>query len=100
VLVRTDQIGDTQGSGPNRMNRSTREAEARPDRDEPRNRSKPQKVVITAAGLGTRLLPMTKELPKEMLPLYMVSQDRLILKPLLQALFEQLFGFGMRSYCF
>jgi UTP-glucose-1-phosphate uridylyltransferase len=26
----------------------------------------PEKVVVTAAGLGTRLLPMSKELPKEM----------------------------------
>jgi UTP--glucose-1-phosphate uridylyltransferase len=61
---------------------------------------RPRKVAITAAGLGTRLLPMTKELPKEMLPIYMRSQGRLILKPLLQALFEQLFAFGMRDFCF
>ena len=26
-----------------------------------------QKIVITAAGLGTRLLPITKEIPKEMI---------------------------------
>jgi UTP-glucose-1-phosphate uridylyltransferase len=26
-----------------------------------------EKVVITAAGLGTRLLPISKEMPKEML---------------------------------
>jgi len=26
------------------------------------------KVVITAAGKGTRLLPFTKEVPKEMMP--------------------------------
>jgi UTP--glucose-1-phosphate uridylyltransferase len=35
-----------------------------------------------------------------MLPIYMRSQGRLILKPLLQALFEQLFAFGMRDFCF
>jgi len=28
-----------------------------------------RKAVITAAGSGTRLLPFTKETPKEMLPL-------------------------------
>jgi len=27
-----------------------------------------KKIVITAAGLGTRLLPITKEIPKEMMP--------------------------------
>jgi len=26
-------------------------------------------AVITAAGLGTRMLPFTKEIPKEMLPI-------------------------------
>ena len=26
------------------------------------------KIVITAAGKGTRLLPFTKEVPKEMMP--------------------------------
>jgi UTP--glucose-1-phosphate uridylyltransferase len=30
----------------------------------------PRKVVVTAAGLGARLLPMSKELPKEMLPIF------------------------------
>jgi UTP--glucose-1-phosphate uridylyltransferase len=29
-----------------------------------------RKAVIPAAGLGTRLLPITKELPKEMLPVF------------------------------
>lgn len=60
-----------------------------------------RKAVITAAGLGTRLLPMTKELPKEMLPIYMKgSNEDIILKPLLQALFEQLHSFGIRNFCF
>ncbi|MEM3820040.1 MAG: sugar phosphate nucleotidyltransferase, partial [Nitrososphaerota archaeon] len=31
---------------------------------------KVKKAVITAAGLGTRLLPLTKEVPKEMLPIF------------------------------
>jgi len=28
------------------------------------------KVVITAAGKGTRLLPFTKEMPKEKMPIF------------------------------
>ena len=32
-----------------------------------------RKAVIPAAGLGTRLLPATKELPKEMLPIFVVQ---------------------------
>lgn len=60
----------------------------------------PEKVVVTAAGLGTRLLPMSKELPKEMLPIFVNGRYGLILKPLLQALFEQLYEFGIREFCF
>jgi len=28
------------------------------------------KIIITAAGKGTRLLPFTKEMPKEMMPIF------------------------------
>ncbi|MFQ6075887.1 MAG: UTP--glucose-1-phosphate uridylyltransferase [Candidatus Bathyarchaeia archaeon] len=60
-----------------------------------------RKVVIPAAGLGTRLLPATKEQPKEMLPIFSRScDDSLCLKPLLQAVFEQLYDFGLREFCF
>ncbi|MEW6592546.1 MAG: sugar phosphate nucleotidyltransferase [Candidatus Hadarchaeota archaeon] len=59
------------------------------------------KVVIPAAGLGTRLLPATKEQPKEMLPLFSKSHDgQPYLKPLLQLVFEQLFDLGLREFCF
>jgi len=58
------------------------------------------RAVIPAAGLGTRLLPATKEHPKEMLPVFVKSGDgRLILKPLLQVIFEQLFETGVREFC-
>jgi UTP--glucose-1-phosphate uridylyltransferase len=60
----------------------------------------PRKVVVTAAGLSTRLLPMTKELPKEMLPIFIMGKNGILLKPLLQALFEQLYKFGFREFCF
>jgi len=58
------------------------------------------KAVITAAGIGTRLLPATKETPKEMLPIFVRGQKGMVLKPLLQALFEQLYCFGFRDFCF
>jgi UTP--glucose-1-phosphate uridylyltransferase len=60
-----------------------------------------RKVVITAGGLGTRLLPMSKELPKEMMPIFLKGiNDDIILKPLLQALFEQFYSVGFREFCF
>ncbi len=59
-----------------------------------------KKVVITAGGLGTRLLPMSKELPKEMMPIFLKSKSDIILKPLLQALFEQFYNAGFREFCF
>lgn len=63
--------------------------------------AKVRKAVITAAGLGTRLLPYTKELPKEMLPLFSkCSKNNTCLKPVLQMIFEQLYDHGIREYCF
>ncbi|MDH5595503.1 MAG: sugar phosphate nucleotidyltransferase [Candidatus Bathyarchaeota archaeon] len=60
-----------------------------------------KKVVIPAAGLGTRLLPITKELPKEMLPLFFKGKDdKVHLKPMLQAIFEQLYDEGFREFGF
>lgn len=59
------------------------------------------KCVLTVAGLGTRLLPLTKELPKEMLPIYSkTSKGDLILKPILQVIFESLYQYKIREYCF
>jgi UTP--glucose-1-phosphate uridylyltransferase len=57
--------------------------------------------VIAAAGLGTRLLSVTKEQPKEMLPIYTRnSQGCLSLKPMIQLIFEQIYDFGIRDFCF
>ena len=59
------------------------------------------KVIIPAAGLGTRLLPATKEQAKEMLPILAKdSRGRICLKPFLQLVFEQLYDFGFREICF
>ena len=59
------------------------------------------KVVITAAGKGTRLLPFTKEMPKEMMPIFSKSfSDKKIVLPLLQYLYEQLYSMNFRDYCF
>ena len=59
------------------------------------------KAVIPAAGLGTRLLPATKEQPKEMLPLFVKTLNGgICIKPLLQIVFEQLYGSNFREFCF
>jgi UTP--glucose-1-phosphate uridylyltransferase len=50
---------------------------------------KPTKAVIAAAGFGTRFLPQTKAMPKEMLPL--------IDKPIIQQVVEELVGAGIRD---
>ena len=58
-------------------------------------------MVIPAAGLGTRLLSATKELPKEMMPVFTKnSRGGLCMKPLLQLLFEQFYEIGFRQFCF
>jgi UTP--glucose-1-phosphate uridylyltransferase len=59
------------------------------------------KVVITAAGKGTRLLPFTKEMPKEMMPIFSrtFTKNRVVL-PLLQYIYEQLYSMNFRDYCF
>jgi UTP--glucose-1-phosphate uridylyltransferase len=59
------------------------------------------KAVIPAAGLGTRLLPVTKEQPKEMLPIFSRSIDgKMCVKPFLQVVFEKLYDSGSRDFCF
>lgn len=51
--------------------------------------TKVRKAVIPAAGFGTRFLPQTKAMPKEMLPL--------IDKPIIQYLVEQLVAAGIKD---
>src|SRR5438094_4312751 len=60
-----------------------------------------KKAVIPAAGLGTRLLSVTKEQPKEMLPVFARAMNGdLCLKPIVQLIFEQLYSVGFRDFCF
>ncbi len=60
-----------------------------------------RKAVIPAAGLGTRLLSVTKEQPKEMLPVFARGRNGdLSLKPIVQLVFEQLHQVGFREFCF
>jgi UTP--glucose-1-phosphate uridylyltransferase len=60
-----------------------------------------RKVIIPAAGLGTRLFPATKEQPKEMLPIFATaSNGSMLVKPVVQLVFEQLHDAGLREFCF
>lgn len=60
-----------------------------------------RKAVIPAAGLGTRLLPATKEQPKEMLPVFAMGVNGVMrVKPFLQVVFEQLYCVGFKDFCF
>jgi len=58
------------------------------------------KIVVPAAGLGSRLLPIAKEIPKEMMPLFLRNKSgEIIVKPLIQILFEKFFNYGIKEYC-
>jgi UTP--glucose-1-phosphate uridylyltransferase len=60
-----------------------------------------RKVIIPAAGLGTRLFPATKEQPKEMLPIFsQTAHCDMVVKPVVQLVFEQLYDAGLREFCF
>lgn len=59
------------------------------------------KAVILTAGLGTRLLPATKETPKVLLPIFALGKNgKPCVKPVLQIVFEQLYDVGFREFCF
>jgi len=54
-----------------------------------------RKAVLPVAGFDTRLLPMTKEMPKGMLPIFLDSgSGGPCLKPMIQAVYEQLYYTG------
>ena len=53
---------------------------------------KVDKVIIPVAGLGTRLLPATKAIPKEMLPIFS--------KPIIQYILEEISHSGFKEVIF
>ena len=57
-------------------------------------------AVITAGGIGTRLLPFSKEIPKEMSPIIVSNGESgsILVKPIIQAIFEQLYDSGIRNF--
>jgi len=58
-------------------------------------------AVIPSAGLGTRLLPATKQQPKEMLPVFVREpKDLVVLKPVIQLVYERLYDAGLREFLF
>lgn len=59
------------------------------------------KAIVAVAGIGTRLLPITKEMPKEMLPVPVRGENgELYFKPILHALVEQIYKSGIKEICF
>ena len=50
------------------------------------------KVVVPIAGLGTRMLPATKAIPKEMLPI--------VNKPIIQIIVEEIIEAGFKEVIF
>ncbi|PSN85606.1 hypothetical protein B9Q02_05645 [Candidatus Marsarchaeota G1 archaeon BE_D] len=60
-----------------------------------------KKAVITAAGEGSRMLPLTRGIRKEMLPLCARSfENGFTLKPVVQLILEDLYYIGIRNFCF
>ena len=62
--------------------------------------SHPLSAIIPAAGLGTRMLPYTKEIPKEMLPIAVGSEGIFEFKPVLHFIFDALYDVGVRYFYF
>jgi len=56
------------------------------------------KAVITCGGSGVRLLPFTKEMPKEMAPIFWKQNGTIQVKPLVELIFEQLYKQGVRDF--
>lgn len=57
-------------------------------------------AVIPVAGLGTRLLTLTKDNPKEMVPIFTRSFNELALRPLIEHIFLHLFDSGIKNFFF
>jgi len=59
-----------------------------------------ENAVLTVAGLGTRMLPFSKEVPKEMMPLIVRSANGIAIMPVLHYIFDSLYEVGFRKFYF
>ena len=57
-------------------------------------------AIIPAAGLGTRVLPASKAIPKEMFPIPHRFGDKYMLYPMIHLIFDTLYNVGIRNFCF
>lgn len=57
-------------------------------------------AIIPVAGHGTRLLTLTKDQPKEMVPIFTKSFNEITLRPLIEHIFLHLFDVGIRNFFF
>ena len=57
-------------------------------------------AIIPVAGHGTRLLTLTKNNPKEMVPIFSKAFNEITLRPLIEHIFLQLFDAGIRNFYF
>lgn len=57
-------------------------------------------AVIPVAGHGTRLLTLTKDQPKEMVPVFTKSFNEIVVRPLIEHIFLHLFDAGIRNFYF
>jgi len=57
-------------------------------------------AIIPAAGLGTRVLPASKAIPKEMFPIPHRFGDKYMLYPMIHLIFDALYNVGIRNFCF
>ena len=57
-------------------------------------------AVIPVGGHGTRLLTLTKDQPKEMIPIFSKSSNKIVLRPLIEDIFLNLYDSGIRNFFF
>lgn len=59
-----------------------------------------RKVIVPAAGLGTRLFPATEAQPEKVLPTFsQTATGGVAAKPMVQVVFERLYDAGLREFC-
>ncbi len=56
--------------------------------------------ILPIAGMGTRMAPLSKAVPKELLPLPLYKNGEMILIPIIHLIFKVMFKAGIRDYVF